>query len=233
MERSNGQTVMVKPYLDNINWTKGIDQKTGKPVDYDPSKDIQIYAGAATPVPGAQTKKMCPSPSGGNNFWPSTYSPKTKLIYIPALTACDEVTQDPTLTRQEGRLACAAAFRRRSSATRPTSSAIDPVTGELKAQGAASPTRTTAARSRPPAASCSPASPTARSSPIDDTTLEQLWKINVGVGFNAPPMTFEVERQAIRRDPRRPQPHRARASTRFTPELKEQRNQPMLFVFGL
>ncbi len=26
----------------------------------------------------------------------------------------------------------------------------------------------------------------------DDTTLEQLWKINVGIGFNAPPMTFEV-----------------------------------------
>ncbi len=88
MERSNGQTVMVKPYLDNVNWTKGIDQKTGKPVDYDPSKDIQIYAGTATPVPGAQTKKMCPSPSGGNNFWPSAYSQKTKLIYIPALTAC-------------------------------------------------------------------------------------------------------------------------------------------------
>jgi hypothetical protein len=27
---------------------------------------------------------------------------------------------------------------------------------------------------------------------FDDTTLEQLWKINVGSGFSAPPMTFEV-----------------------------------------
>ena len=27
---------------------------------------------------------------------------------------------------------------------------------------------------------------------IDDTTLDQLWKINVGSGFSAPPMTFEV-----------------------------------------
>ncbi len=26
----------------------------------------------------------------------------------------------------------------------------------------------------------------------DDTTLDQLWKINVGSGFSAPPMTFEV-----------------------------------------
>ena len=36
MERNNGQTVLAKPYLDNINWTKGIDQKTGRPVDYIP-----------------------------------------------------------------------------------------------------------------------------------------------------------------------------------------------------
>jgi hypothetical protein len=26
----------------------------------------------------------------------------------------------------------------------------------------------------------------------DDTTLDELWKINVGSGFSAPPMTFEV-----------------------------------------
>ena len=27
---------------------------------------------------------------------------------------------------------------------------------------------------------------------LDDTTMQPLWKINVGVGFNAPPMTFEA-----------------------------------------
>src|SRR6202521_2163572 len=35
-ERANGQTLMAKPYVAAVNWTKGIDQKTGKPVDYDP-----------------------------------------------------------------------------------------------------------------------------------------------------------------------------------------------------
>ena len=62
--------------------------------------------------------------------------------------------------------------------------------------------------------------------------IGSLWKINVGVGFNAPPMTFEVNgkqyvailaglsRIAINKHI-------------FTPELKEQRNQSMLFVFGL
>jgi hypothetical protein len=36
-----------------VNWTKGIDQKTGKPLDYDPSKDIQTYAGVRNLTPGA------------------------------------------------------------------------------------------------------------------------------------------------------------------------------------
>src|ERR1700693_1357234 len=44
MDRRSGATVMAKPYME-INWTKGIDQKTGKPVDYDPGKDIRTYSG--------------------------------------------------------------------------------------------------------------------------------------------------------------------------------------------
>ena len=32
--------------------------------------------------------------SGGNNYWPSAYSPKTKLVYIPALTNCVTITID-------------------------------------------------------------------------------------------------------------------------------------------
>ena len=41
-------------------WTKGIDQKTGKPLDYDPNKDIQTYAGVGNLVPGEPFKKVCP-----------------------------------------------------------------------------------------------------------------------------------------------------------------------------
>ena len=28
---------------------------------------------------------------------------------------------------------------------------------------------------------------------FDDTTMQELWKINVGAGFYAPPMTFEID----------------------------------------
>ena len=81
-ERANGQHVVSKPYFEGVNWTKGIDQKTGKPVDYDPNRDLQVYAGTATVTLQDRTKKMCPSPSGGNNFWPTSYSQKTGHVHV-------------------------------------------------------------------------------------------------------------------------------------------------------
>ncbi len=67
---------------------------------------------------------------------------------------------------------------------------------------------------------------------FDDTTLEVLWKINVGSGFAAPPMTFEVNGKqyvaiASGRSPL------AKRRLMNTPELKEQRNATVLYVFGL
>ena len=66
----------------------------------------------------------------------------------------------------------------------------------------------------------------------DDTTLEQLWKINVGSGFTAPPMTFEVggkQYLAIASGPS------ASGKSRLvnTPELRDQRHATVLYVFGL
>jgi alcohol dehydrogenase (cytochrome c) len=66
---------------------------------------------------------------------------------------------------------------------------------------------------------------------IGDTTLEQLWKINIGSGFTAP-LTFEVNDKqyvAIASGPS------SAGLSRLvnTPELKDQRQARVLFVFGL
>ena len=66
----------------------------------------------------------------------------------------------------------------------------------------------------------------------DDTTLEELWKINVGSGFSAPPMTFEVDGKqyvAIASGPS----GGSQSKLVLTPELKEQLNATVLWVFGL
>jgi alcohol dehydrogenase (cytochrome c) len=228
-ERNNGQPVLAKPYMERINWTKGIDQKTGKPVDYDPSKDVQVYSGVQNQTMTDRTKKLCPAMSGGNNFWPSSYSPKTKLMYIPAITSCNEVTLDPSLSNKAGDWK-GATFRH-VERNESDLIAADPLTGEVKK------------RVHIPYPNNSGALATAGGlvftafsdgtfAAYDDATLAQVWKINVGTGFMAPPMSFEVggkQYVAILSGLSRIS---LRALT-FTPELKEQRNQTMLFVFAL
>ena len=66
----------------------------------------------------------------------------------------------------------------------------------------------------------------------DDTTLDELWKINVGSGFSAPPMTFEVNGKqyiAIVSGPS----NGAKTKLINTPELRDQRHSTVLYVFAL
>jgi alcohol dehydrogenase (cytochrome c) len=228
MDRFNGQTVLAKPYME-VNWTKGIDQKTGKPLDYDPAKDIQTYAGIGNLVPGEPLKRVCPSQAGGNNYWPSSYSPKTKLLYIPALSNCVTITIDREKHSKErgwnGGLS-QTAERWESNLT-----AVDPLTGEVKKS----------VHLRYPNYSGTLATGgglvflallDGTVAAYDDTTLDELWKINVGSGFSAPPMTFEAGGKQYVAIVSGPSPV-AKARLVNTPELKEQRNALVLYVFGL
>jgi alcohol dehydrogenase (cytochrome c) len=229
MDRHNGQIIGAKPYVDNVNWTKGIDQKTGKPLDYDPNKDVQTYAGVGNIVAGAPLKKLCPSHLGGNNFWPSSYSQKTRLIYIPALSACETVV-DNHEARVQGKSWVAGS----SSTTERYESnliAADPFTGEVK--------KTVHLRYPNNAGTLATAGglvfiglADGTVAAYDDTTLEELWKINVGSGFSAPPMTFAVNGKqyvAITAG----QGASARSRIRNTPELDDLRNATVLYVFSL
>ena len=135
LNASNGQILLAKPYMDNINWTKGIDQKTGKPVDYDPQKDVQTYSGVAAPTPNEPVKRLCPNRMGGSNFWPTSYSPKTKLLYIPALTACEDVTNNKDLAaagKASGWFVRSGGGYRAPERYESNLTAVDPFTGEVK-----------------------------------------------------------------------------------------------------
>jgi alcohol dehydrogenase (cytochrome c) len=66
----------------------------------------------------------------------------------------------------------------------------------------------------------------------DDTTLDELWKINVGSGFSAPPMTFEVNGKQYVAIVSGPSPV-SRRRLENTPELKDQRHALVLYVFAL
>ena len=43
LDRANGSFVKGGQYVNDLNWTKGLDPKTGKPIEYDPKLDVQTY----------------------------------------------------------------------------------------------------------------------------------------------------------------------------------------------
>jgi len=229
MDRHNGQMVGAKPYMDNVNWTKGIDQKTGKPLDYDPNKDIQTYAGVGNLTPGAPLKKVCPSQAGGNNYWPSSYSPNTKLMYIPAMTACVNISIDRE--KHNAQRGWNGGLSQTDERFESNLTAVDPVTNEIKKS----------VHLRYPNYSGTLATAgglvflgllDGTVAAYDDTTLDELWKVNLGTGFCAPPMTFEVNGKqylAIASGLSAP----ARAKLVNTPELMDIRNSTVLYVFAL
>jgi alcohol dehydrogenase (cytochrome c) len=230
LERANGQTVLAKPYVDAVTWTKGIDQKTGLPVDYDPAKDVQVYSGQQNMTLTDRTKKLCPSWIGGNNYWSASYSRRTKLLYIPSASSCNEATLDPAVGRNANGTISGGApkYTERNESEIVV---VDPFTGDVKK------------KTRQPYPNHSAALSTGGGliftgfvdgsfAAYDDVSLEKLWEVNVGVGFNAPPMTFEAggkQYVAIMSGLSRV----TKATLVNTPELREMRNQTMLFVFGL
>ena len=169
---------------------KGSTRRPANPLEYDPTKDIQLYAGVGNLTPGAPLKKVCPSIAGGNNYWPSSYSPKTKLLYIPAhdclrwTVAVDREKHNKQKGWNGG--SYTTDERMESNLT-----AVDPTTGETKKN----------VHLRYPNYSGTLATSgglvflallDGTVAAFDDTTLDEMWKINVGSGFSAPPMTFEI-----------------------------------------
>ena len=52
LDRTNGEFLKGGQYVNDLNWTKGLNPKTGKPLDYDPKLDVQIYNPAARALRG-------------------------------------------------------------------------------------------------------------------------------------------------------------------------------------
>jgi alcohol dehydrogenase (cytochrome c) len=226
-DRFSGQFLKAGQYAAKVTWTKGIDPKTGKPVDYDPGKDVQTY-NHDWKVFTDQIKNVCPDVHGGTNFWPPSYSPKTQLLYIAGNEGCANVNPDPT-AHVRGKFGGGGYVNEARITSGLT--VIDPTTGETKM------------RKDLPYANHSGVLTTAGGIVVtalvdgtimayDDQTIEELWKINVGAGFVAPPMTYSVNGKqyiAITSGIGTV----ARAKLARSPEMKNQTNATMLFVFGL
>jgi alcohol dehydrogenase (cytochrome c) len=224
-DRTNGQFLKAVQYVGKQTWTKGIDPKTGKPLDYDPSKDLQYYAGTD---PRQKMTGVCPDVHGGNNFWPAAYSQKTRLVYIPGNESCVTITPDPT-QHIPGKFTGGGYVNEERVTSRLTM--IDPASGELKKfkdlpYGNLSGVLATSG------GIIVTALLDGTVLALDDETLETLWSINLGAGFAAPPMSYAVDgKQYIAIASGIGGVGKQKLSK--SPEMKNQPNATMLFVFGL
>ncbi len=229
-DRLNGQFLKATQYVPTVTWTKGIDAKTGRPLDYDPGKDLQTYADAVAKIlTGAKSSGVCPGVPGGSNFWSAAYSERTGLVYVPELEGCTNITRDQTRHVRgkfdggdfgyDGRLksgmvvvdpATGAVVKRKEMAYANTSGALATAGGLI----------VTALIDGTVVA-------------LDDQTLDELWSFNVGTGINAPPMTYAVDgRQYIAIATGLTRNSMGRLAT--TPEKRNLgRSATMIFVFAL
>lgn len=76
LDRATGKLISVQKY-GVVTWAKGIDLKSGRPIE-EPSAR---YAKKAATV--------FPSPNGAHNWQPMSFDPQTRLVYIPAIDGAE------------------------------------------------------------------------------------------------------------------------------------------------
>ncbi|HEX6772161.1 MAG TPA: PQQ-dependent dehydrogenase, methanol/ethanol family [Acidobacteriaceae bacterium] len=77
IDRTNGQVLSATPYV-YMTATTDVDLKTG-----------QLQRVAAKEVKtGQETRNICPITAGGKDWQPSSFSPKTGLLYVPHENMC-------------------------------------------------------------------------------------------------------------------------------------------------
>jgi alcohol dehydrogenase (cytochrome c) len=88
LDRTNGKFIKGAQYVNDLNWTKGLNAKTGMPLEYDPKLDVQVYNPEARALRGDPTKRTCPTWHGGIAHQPTAYNPVKNIAYGVGIEGC-------------------------------------------------------------------------------------------------------------------------------------------------
>ncbi|WP_345792412.1 methanol/ethanol family PQQ-dependent dehydrogenase [Thauera sp. JM12B12] len=85
-DRSNGKLLNAFPFVTRIDWAKGIDLQTGRPLFDESKRPGNPFTEGGGAVEGGKGKVVFNAPSflGGKNQMPMAFSPDTGLFYVPA-----------------------------------------------------------------------------------------------------------------------------------------------------
>lgn len=79
LDRATGKHLAINQYVKKQNWATGIDMKTGRPIDSEMTKMVKASLEMKDHV------EVWPNVFGGKNWQPTSFSPKTGLIYANTL----------------------------------------------------------------------------------------------------------------------------------------------------
>ncbi len=87
LDAETGKFLSGTPYVDRINWSKGLDESGRAMVD-------EKYV----PMEGGNPEYICPGNVGGNNgSFTYAYSAATKLMYVPTIESCGKMEKAVTV----------------------------------------------------------------------------------------------------------------------------------------
>jgi alcohol dehydrogenase (cytochrome c) len=190
LDRTNGAYIQSGQYVGKLTWTKGLDPKTGKPVEYDPSKSLQTYAEGVINRAGAKAT-TCPNIQGGTNFFPTGYNPTLGIAYAVGIEGCSDLAVKavapadvkPGLLFQGGTSPA-------NGAQTGTVTAVDVATGKSIAQQPTPFPMYSGVMATPDLVWAGSTDGTF--SAYDAKTLQPKWSMNVGTGFQGSPIAFNA-----------------------------------------
>ena len=196
VDRLTGAFIRAGQYVNDLNWTAGINPETGLPVEYDPNLDVQIYNPDARALRADRDrmKRACPTWHGGVAHQPIAYNPIKHIAYGVGTEGCFSQNGAAVVPLSpEGGI-----DRERSERREFTSdlyygsvTAMDAVTHELKAKAVTE----IEVRSGITATAGGLVFSALQDGWVvayDDETLQQLWRFNVGTPLKGAPVTYAV-----------------------------------------
>ena len=194
LDRTTGRFIKGSQYVNDLNWTKGLDPETGKPVEYNPKLDVQIYNPEARALRGDPSKRTCPTWHGGVAHQPPSYNPVKHIAYGVGTEGCySQNGQTVPFLGPEG------GIDDKNSSKRTYSSdlyygaitAVDAITHKVIAKAVTN----IEIRSGTLATAGGVVFTSLQDGWVvayNDETLEELWRFNVGTPLKGAPVTYSI-----------------------------------------
>ena len=132
LDRTNGKLMNAFPFVKQIDWAKGIDLNTGRPIYNEAKRPGNPFVEGGGDGKKGTVVNNAPSFLGAKNQMPMAFSPKTGYFYVPANEWAMDIWNEPVLYKR------GAAYMGAGFAIHPLHEdyigalrAVDPVSGKI------------------------------------------------------------------------------------------------------